>query len=77
MNAKRKKKLEEILNTLQEIRERVEEIRDEEQESFDNIPNDLKSPESWEKMEDEIHLIKSVIDSIEDAELSLDELLEY
>lgn len=50
----------------------VEEVRDEEQDSLDNIPENLQGSERYSAMEDAISDLEQAISAIEEADGSID-----
>lgn len=70
MNAARRKKLDEINQTLAEARAELETVRDEEQEYYDNMPESFQSGERGAKAQEAIDAMETVIDDLENIELS-------
>ena len=62
----------EALAKLSEALEMVEGVRDDEQDSLDNIPENLWGSERYEKSEEAVDNLESVISEIEDCMGSLD-----
>lgn len=74
MNNARRKKLNTILEQLVEIHAALEEVKDEEQDYFDNIPENLRNSERYEKAEnavaaldDALSMFDEIADNIETA----------
>lgn len=74
MNKLRRKSLQEIFDKLSDLREEIESIKDEEDESRENMPENLQGSERYEQsetasynMDEAIEYISSACDSIESA----------
>ena len=74
MNKLRRKSLQEIFDKLSDFREEIESIKDEEDESRENMPENLQGSERYEQsetasynMDEAIEYISSACDSIESA----------
>ena len=67
MNKQRRTKLSDANSLLSKAVSIVEFARDEEQDSFDNLPENLQSGERGEAMEEAIEELQTAIDSINDA----------
>lgn len=66
MNNKRRQELKKAISFLDKASEIVSEVLDQEEDSIDNIPENLQSSERYESME-------NVIEHLEEAENLLDE----
>lgn len=67
MNKQRRTRLSEAHSLLGRAVSIVERAKDEEQDSFDNLPENLQSSERGEIMEEAIDELQTAIDSINDA----------
>lgn len=67
MNKQRRARLSEAHSLLGRAVSIVERAKDEEQDSFDNLPENLQSSERGELMEEAIDELQTAIDSISDA----------
>jgi hypothetical protein len=74
MNNPRRKKLNTILEQLIKIHAALEEVKDEEQDYFDNIPENLRNSERYDKaenavaaLEDALSMFDEIADNIEVA----------
>ena len=72
MNKLRRKSLQEIFDKLSDLREEIESIKDEEDESRENMPENLQGSERYEQsetasynMDEAMEYISSACDSIE------------
>ena len=79
MNNERRKKIDDVIqkinifqNTLEELQEIIEEIRDEEQESLDNIPENLQGSERYEAVENSLYNLEDAIEWFDN--IDVDEL---
>ena len=79
MNKERRKKIDDVIqkinifqNTLEELQEMIEEIRDEEQESLDNIPENLQGSERYEAVENSLYNLEDAIEWFDN--IDVDEL---
>ncbi len=71
MNADRRKRINDIVSTLEQLHADIEAIRDEEQESFDNTPESLQQSEKGQKSEEAISTLEDVASEIENAKDNL------
>ena len=69
MNAKRRKRLEQIISQLENLQQEVQEMAEQERESFDNLPEGLQASERGEAMEENA-------DDLEYADTDFETLLE-
>lgn len=67
MNKQRRVRLSEAHSLLGKAASIVEAVKDEEQDSFDNLPENLQCSERGEAMEEAVDELQMTIDSIEDA----------
>lgn len=72
MNKLRRKALQEIFDKLSDLREEIESVKDEEDESRENMPENLQGSERYEQsetasynMDEAMEYISSACDSIE------------
>lgn len=70
MNKQRRKALDTLYRKIEELRQEVEEVMDEEQDSYDNLPENLQGSERGEAMYE-------AIDNLDSACRSLDEAMDY
>jgi poly-gamma-glutamate capsule biosynthesis protein CapA/YwtB (metallophosphatase superfamily) len=69
MNKQRRKEIAKAIELIQQAREILEGVKDEEQEAFDNLPENLQSSESGEKMEWCISGIEDFLEYLDTDEL--------
>lgn len=67
MNAKDRKVIQNLIDSLSEIKEQVEFLRDAEQEKFDNLSDGLQATDKGQKLETGIDLLDSAFSSLEEA----------
>lgn len=67
MNKQRRVKLSEAHLLLGKAVSLVERVKDDEQDSFENLPDNLQSSERGEAMEEAVDELQMAIDSISDA----------
>lgn len=67
MNKQRRLKLSEAHSLLGKAVSIVEQVKDDEQNSFENLPENLQSSERGEVMEEAVNELQMAIDSISDA----------
>lgn len=70
MNNDRRKRIQEIRESLLDLQADLEKIKDEEQEAYDNLPESFQDGEKGEKMSE-------AIDNLDYAFSSLEEVAEY
>lgn len=70
LNAGRRKKLTVAIDHLREASNIVDQIKDEEQDSLDNMPENLQESERYSNMEE-------AVDVLEDALVSINEAFEH
>lgn len=73
MNSQRRKAIVEIQIKLLELHTAIETLRDEEQDSFDALPEALQESENGATMENAINALQASLDSIDDANSTLDD----
>ena len=71
MNNERRKALAGISKEITSIKERLEFLRDDEQNSLDNLPENLQCGAKADTMQEKIDSLDTVIDSLQD---NLDEI---
>ena len=76
MNAKTRKEIEKLTESLDEIKCAIEEMRDDEECKFDNMPEGLQESERGEAMQEAIDNLESASSSLEEAIDYLNEILE-
>ncbi len=69
MNNYRRNEISKIIHSLEDLKAKIEELHSEEQESFDNMPENLQNSERGENMQ-------SALYSFDEAESSIDETLD-
>ena len=67
MNKGRRKSINDIITELYGIRSSIEALRDEEQESLDNLPDNLQYSTRAERMQEAIDSIEYACDAIDEA----------
>lgn len=67
MNAKRRKEVEAIMNSLEELKEQIECVQSEEEEAYDNMPEGLKESERGDQMQEYISYLEDAASSVQDA----------
>lgn len=67
MNKLRRKQIEEIAEKIVETKMELELLKDEEQESVDNMPENLKNSERYSNMESAIDTLDNALTNLEDA----------
>lgn len=77
MNNKRRKELKELYFQFQQLQERIEAVLEEEQESFENLPENLQWSENGRKSEDAIDRLDDCRTDIESIVYNLAEILDY
>lgn len=70
MNTGRRKKLTVAIDHLREASNIVDQIKDEEQDSLDNMPENLQESERYSNMEE-------AVDALDDALVSINEAFEH
>lgn len=70
LNAGRRKKLTVAIDHLREASNIVDQIKDEEQDSLDNMPENLQESERYSNMEE-------AVDALDDALVSINEAFEH
>lgn len=84
MNAKRRDRIDSVINELierfEEIKaeaiDQLSEIRDEEQEAYDNLPESLQESERGENMQNCIDALEYFMSDLENMEIEAGDLLE-
>lgn len=74
MNKDRRKRIAEIIDTLNESLQRLEGVMEEEQDVYDNMPENLQGSQRYEDMEAAIDSLEEAKGSLEDAIASLEEV---
>lgn len=74
MNAKRRKRIENIISKLEDLSVEIEEVMNEEQEAFDNLPESIQYSEMGENMEEYISSLDYAMNYVSDAISSLEEI---
>lgn len=67
MNERRRGSLKRALSMLASASAMIDQAAEEEQESMDNLPDNLQGSAQYEKMEDAVSLLESAIEDIESA----------
>lgn len=74
MNKKRRKEIENLLESISETKAKLQDLLDEEQQAFDNMPESIQESERGEEMQEIIEYMEAAIDSLEEATESLTEI---
>ena len=75
MNATRRKFLANILYRVSSIKAEIDELKDLEQEAFDNLPEGIQGSERGEKIQANVEIMDDAVNSINDLEEQIGELL--
>ena len=75
MNAKTRKEIEKLTESLDEIKCAVENIQSDEEEKFDNLPEGIQDSERGEEFQAAIENLESAASSIEEAIDYLNEII--
>lgn len=67
MNKQTRKKLSEIIETLQEQQSAISEIADEEQDKADNMPENMQMSDRHDEFEEIASMLTDASDSLEDV----------
>lgn len=76
MNKARRKKLEEVISTLEDMRDELTHLHNEERDAFDNLPDSLQYSEKGEEMEECADALEENTDSLDDVINNLIEISE-
>lgn len=76
MNNKRRKQISKVIEQIEESKDIITGILDEEQESLDNMPENLLESERAEQSQNAIDALDSAIGNLEEAISSLEEAQE-
>lgn len=76
MNKERRKNIQGIADQLEELKGNLELIQEEEEEYRDNIPENLRGSERYEKAEESCDALSEAVDNLDDIIASLGELAE-
>ena len=71
MNAKRRKRIAEILTRLNSLSSDIEDVMNEEQEAYYNLPESIQSSEKGEQMDEYISSLEDALNYVTDAASSL------
>ena len=74
MNALRRKRLAEIIESIEEIKADLEEVLEEEENCRDNMPESLQETERYQIMDEACDSIQSAIDALDEAADNLGEI---
>ena len=77
MNKQRRKLINELIGKAYDLSCEIEEVLNEEQESFDNMPENLQYSERGESMQEAISSLEEAQSSIDDCKSYLESLIEY
>lgn len=66
MNADRRKLLDKAINALGEAKEAIDTVKNQEQESFDNLNENLQQSEKGSAMEEAVSNLETASDSIDE-----------
>lgn len=75
MNNQRRKQLRGVIETLNIMKDSIESVRDEEQETFDNMPENLQMSERAMTSENAIEALEEALDSLDNVLDRLEEVL--
>jgi len=75
INNKRRATLGKVLNYLERASEIVSDVQDEEEESMDNMPENLQNSYRYEKMEEAVDFLSDIVTSIDNAADQLREII--
>lgn len=67
MNRERRKVIKELIIELEDLYSQLEEVKDEEQESYDNLPENLQESSRGEAASEAIDNLESALSSIDEA----------
>jgi len=67
MNDDRRKKVQEALSKLDDCKSIIEDVRDGEQESFDNMPENMAAGEKGQKIEANVEYLDEAVNSVGEA----------
>jgi uncharacterized coiled-coil DUF342 family protein len=73
MNKERRKQIDEIVGELKDIEERLQTLKDEEQETYDNMPENMQAGEKGEAMQQVVENLDSAVSSVGEAAAYLEE----
>lgn len=76
MNNLTRKKLKEVISTMEEMKVIVSDIAEEEQSKFDNLPEGLQSSETGQKLEESASSLEEIIGSIDDLIDNIETVIE-
>ena len=76
MNAKTRKEIEKLTESLDEIKCAIEQMQYDEEEKFDNLPESIQDSERGDEFQEAIENLESAASSLEEAIDYLNEILE-
>lgn len=76
MNKSRRKRIENVIEQLEELQLEISEIADEEQESYDNLPDNLNDTERANNMAENIDDLSELDQEFDSIKDTLQEILE-
>ena len=76
MNRQRRKSLQKVINTLEEQRDELQRLAEEEQESYENLPDNLNDTEKAVEMQENAEGLEESQSDIDDIIERLYEILE-
>ncbi len=76
MNKKRRKNIQDVVEQLEGLKTTLEELQGEEEEYRDNIPENLRGSERYEKADEACDALSDAVSALEDVISSLGELAE-
>ncbi len=76
MNKERRKNIQTVADQLEDLKTTLEELQGEEETSRDNIPENLRGSERYEKADEACDALNDAVDGLEDIITSLSELAE-
>jgi hypothetical protein len=76
MNKERRKRLQNVIDTLKDMVDELYAIQEEEQEAYDNLPESFQEGERGEKMSDAIDTLDMVLSEIDSQADELQEMID-
>lgn len=76
LNKARRKLISKVIEKLEDLKFELEEVKDEENETMENLPENLQYGERYEAMENAVNTIECAMDSIDESICGLSELVE-
>jgi prefoldin subunit 5 len=73
VNEDRRKKIDELISTLEQLKADIETVRDEEQEYFDNMPESFQSGSKGDAVTAAIDALETALSSCEEVSTGLED----